>query len=433
MPSEPGPKSAVAREEEEQARARTQTQAQTKQARGRITRNVLLLGLTSLINDLSAELIMAVLPAFITRLGGGGLGVGLIGGVEESTKSLLSIFAGHWSDRFPRRRPLVAGGYLISSLARLGLYLMGTWAGVLGLRLVDRVGKGLRTAPRDAIIADSAPRERRGLSFGFHRMMDSAGALLGSLLAYLLYRFLEFDLRGIILLGGLLGALALLPLLGVRERRRLGPEPELEAELGVGGRMAPRWSLLLGLRGLSRAFTLNLIAMMLFASANLSYMFFWLKASAAFPAAERVAIEVPLLMYTLFNLVYTLFSTPAGALSDRLGRRRVLLWGYLLFAGVALGFALSSSMGAFVGLFVLYGLTLALIEGNQRAFVADLAAAEERGLALGTFHMGVGLATLAGNLIAGALWRWVSPEAALLYGSAVALLSALLLGLIPRR
>lgn len=389
------------------------------EGRGKLTRNVLLLGLTSLINDVSAELIMAVLPAFIVRLGGGGLGVGLIGGVEESTKSLLSIFAGHWSDRFPRRRPLVAGGYLIASLSRVGLYLVGSWAGVLGLRLLDRVGKGLRTAPRDAIIADSAPQERRGLSFGFHRMMDSAGALLGSLLAYLLYRFLEFDLRGIILLGGLSGALALLPLLGVRERVR--PRPGA----------LPRRSLLLGVRGLSGAFILNLSAMMLFALANLSYMFFWLKASAAFPTTERLAIEAPLLMYALFNLVYTLFSTPAGALSDRLGRRRVLLGGYLLFAGVALGFALSGSMGAFVTLFGLYGLTLALIEGNQRAFAADLAAAEERGLALGAFHMGVGLATLVGNLIAGALWKGISPEAALLYGSAVALLSALLFGLIP--
>ncbi|MFQ6116826.1 MAG: MFS transporter [Candidatus Bipolaricaulia bacterium] len=380
----------------------------------RISRNVLLLGLTSLLNDISSELIMAVLPGFIALLGGGGLGVGLIGGVEEGTKSILSIFAGHWSDRCGRRRPLVIGGYLVATLAKLGLYLSATWGQVLGLRLLDRAGKGLRTAPRDALIADSALKNR-GLNFGFHRAMDSLGAVLGTVLAYLLYRLLAFDLQRIILLGGLIGLLALIPLLGVRER---AAEPR-------------RRPLLLGLRGLSPAFKLNLLAMALFASANLSYMFFWLKASRAFSGS--LANEVPLILYALFNLSYTALSLPAGALSDRVGRRGVLLGGYLLFIPVAWGFIWASSFVAFALFFLARGAVYALVEGNQRALAADLAAREERGLALGAFHLGVGLAALLGNGIAGLLWQLLSPEAAFIYGGATALLAALLLSLAPRQ
>lgn len=380
----------------------------------RISRNVLLLGLTSLLNDISSELIMAVLPGFIALLGGGGLGVGLIGGVEEGTKSILSIFAGHWSDRCGRRRPLVIGGYTVATLAKLGLYLSATWGQILGLRLLDRAGKGLRTAPRDALIADSALKNR-GLNFGFHRAMDSLGAVLGTVLAYLLYRLLAFDLQRIILLGGLIGLLALIPLLGVRER---AAEPR-------------RRPLLLGLRGLSPAFKLNLLAMALFASANLSYMFFWLKASRAFSGS--LAIEVPLILYALFNLSYTALSLPAGALSDRVGRRGVLLGGYLLFIPVAWGFIWASSFVAFALFFLALGAVYALVEGNQRALAADLAAREERGLALGAFHLGVGLAALLGNGIAGLIWQLLSPEAAFIYGGATALLAALLFSLAPRQ
>ncbi len=383
---------------------------------GRVSRNVYLLGLTSLIQDVSSELIQAVLPGFIAALGGGGLGVGLIGGIEESAKSLLSIFAGHWSDRFGRRKPLVAGGYALANLAKLGQAFVSGWGQLLGLRLLDRVGKGLRTAPRDALIADSAAKASRGFNFGLHRAMDSAGAVLGTAAAYLLYHYLALELRQIILLGGLIGLLALLPLIGVRERRRGKPRPR---------------PLLLGLRGLSRPFWLNLSAMMLFAMANLSYMFFWLRVSQNF--SEKLAIELPILMYALFNLSYTLLSLPAGAVGDRLGRRTVLLSGYLLFIPVALGFILAASLGAFIPLFLTLGAVYALIEGNQRAFAADLAAREGRGLALGVFHMGIGLAALLGNTIAGLVWQFISSEATFIYGSGLALLSAALLFLSPPR
>jgi MFS family permease len=165
--------------------------------------------------------------------------------------------------------------------------------------------------------------------------------------------------------------------------------------------------------------------MALFASANLSYMFFLLKASRTF--SGNLSIEIPLLMYALFNLSYTALSLPAGALSDRIGRRRVLLSGYLLFVPVTLGFTRVSSLVAFVFLFLVLGVVYALVEGNQRAFAADLAAREERGLALGAFHLGIGLAALTGNTLAGLLWSYLAPEAAFIYGAATALLAALLL------
>jgi MFS family permease len=381
----------------------------------KIHKTVFLLGAVSLLNDLSGEIIMAVLPLFIVQLGGGGLIVGLIGGLEEAAKSILSVFSGRWSDRAKSRLGFVWLGYGFTSVVRLLLGLSATWVHVLALRVLDRVGKGFRTPARDALIADVAPLEIRGINFGFHRMMDTSGALLGSIMALLLFWVFALELRAIVLVGGAIALASLLPLFLVHERSPAGRTPTQESW----------WA---GFSHLSRPFRLCLTAMTLFSLGNFSYMFMLLKVHLAYASGSeisRLSIGLPIAMYVIYNFTYAMLATPSGWLSDRLGRGRVLVFGYLVYSLVALGFAWAESLWQFVPLFVLYGSVYALIEGNQRALAADLAEPEVHGTALGLFHMSVGLGALAGGLVAGALWQLASPSVTFLYGSALALLGAL--------
>jgi MFS family permease len=256
-------------------------------------------------------------------------------------------------------------------------------------------------------------------------MMDTSGALLGSLLALLLFWIFSLELRSIVLVGGAIALASLLPLCFVKE----GPSPRPK-------RSESWWA---GFARLSPAFRWCLLAMTLFALANFSYMLFLLKVYLAYaytgPDGEvsRLSIGLPIAMYVLYNFTYALLAAPAGWLSDRLGRGRVLIAGYLAFSLMALGIARAGELWQFILLFVLYGSVYALIEGNQRAFAADLAEPDMRGTALGIFHMSIGLGALLGGLIAGTLWQLISPSSAFLYGSALAMLGALGLLVTSRR
>ncbi len=377
-----------------------------------ISRTVFLLGIVSLLNDLAGELIMAVLPVFLVSLGSAGWVVGLIGGLEDATKSLLSLVFGNLADRLGRNKPLVFLGYLIPSVFRIALPFSTHWAMALVFRVLDRVGKGMRTAPRDALIADAVTASTRGANFGFHRAMDTAGALLGSLLAFVFFWWLQLPLTGIILVGGLISLVSLIPLSFVSETASA----------------AQRKKLFDGFRELPKTFYLNLVGMTLFALANFSYMFFLLKVNAAY--TDKLAVGLPIAMYVLYNFTYTFFALPVGVLSDKVGRRAVLLMGYLLFGVTSLGFAFAQSLEFFVPLFALYGIAYAFIESNQRAFAADLAPAERRGTALGLFHMCIGFASLLGSSLAGVLWG-IDPSHALtfFYGAALSGVSVALLAL----
>lgn len=369
-----------------------------------ISRTVFLLGIVSLLNDLAGELIMAVLPIFLIGLGSAGWVVGLIGGLEDATKSLLSLVFGGLADRLGRKKPLVFLGYLIPSVFRIALPFSTHWAMALAFRMLDRMGKGMRTAPRDALIADSVTEATRGANFGFHRAMDTGGALLGSALAFVFFWWLNLPVPGIILVGGLISVASLIPLSFVSE--------------SVSA--AQRSKLFEGLRELPRAFYLNLLGMSIFALANFSYMFFLLKVNAAY--TDKLAVGLPIAMYVLYNFTYTLCALPAGVLSDKLGRRAVLLMGYLIFGITSLGFAFARSLVLFVPLFACYGIAYAFVESNQRAFVADLAPLERRGTALGLFHMCIGFGSLLGSCIAGVLWE-VSHALTFFYGAALAAVS----------
>jgi len=348
--------------------------------------NVLLLGLVSFLNDFSSEMIMPILPMFITSLGGSALIVGLIGGLRDSISSILKVFCGYWSDRTGKRKIFVLSGYLTSGVFKLLLSFSNIWQNVLVFGSFERVGKGLRTAPRDAIIADSMPRHR-GRGFGIHRAFDTAGAVLGTFAVFVLFWFFGFGFKTIILIAAIFAVLSLIPLYFVKE-----------------GKINPQdITLRLGIRVLPRPLKLFVLVSGVFAMANFSYMFFILRAQEYFTG--RLSVAIPILLYILFNVFYALFAIPFGNLSDRIGRKKVLISGYALFSLTSFGFAFFNSLAAFMILFALYGIVYAIIDGNQRAYVADLAPADIKAIALGTFHTVIGLAALPASLTAGWLWQ----------------------------
>ena len=368
--------------------------------------NIVLLGIVSFLNDLSSEMIMPILPLFITSLGGSGLAVGLIGGLRESISSILKIFSGYWSDKTGRRKVFVTSGYMTSAVFKMLLAFSHAWQHILVFTGLERVGKGLRTAPRDAIIAESMPK-RLGRGFGVHRAMDTAGAVLGSAAVFLLFWFLRLSFKSIILIAAIIGFLSLIPLYFVTEKKREQNDTNLK----------------IGLKNLPPQLKQFIIISGMFSLANFSYMFFILRAQEQFTG--KLSVGAPILLYILFNIFYSFLAVPFGSLSDRAGRRRVIAAGYLLFSLTALGFAYFTSLHALVVLFSLYGMAYAITDGNQRAYVADLAPAKLKATALGTFHTVTGLAALPSSLIAGFLWQ-INPAATFIYGAAISFISVLL-------
>ena len=391
-----------------------------------VSANVLLLGVVSFLNDLSSEMIIPILPIFITALGGAVWIVGLIGGLQDSISSILKVLSGYWSDRLGRRKIFVSSGYLTSAGFKLLLSFSTIWQHILIFTSFERVGKGLRTAPRDAIIADSMP-EARGKGFGIHRALDTSGAIAGSVLVLLLLLFFWFDLeqiayqigfyKSIIFIAAIIAFFSLVPLHFVKEGKREPQEIRLQVSL----------------KKLPKQLKLFIAVATLFAVANFTYMFFILKAMDAFmpimPVKESIALAI--LLYVLFNAFYALLAIPFGTLSDRIGRRKVLIFGYFLFSVTCLGFAFFDSLAAFIVLFPLYGVVYAMIDGNQRAFVSDLSTEEQRATALGSFHTMIGLVALPASVTAGLLWQVISPNATFIYGSVISF-SAVILFLIFR-
>ncbi|MCP8311080.1 MAG: MFS transporter [Candidatus Methylarchaceae archaeon HK01M] len=372
-----------------------------------ISANVLLLGTVSFLNDLSSEMIMPILPIFITALGGGGLIVGLVGGLRDSVTSILNVLAGYSSDKIGRRKVFLTSGYLTSAVLKLLLSFSIVWQHILVFTSFERVGKGLRTAPRDAMIADSMPKEK-GKGFGIHRALDTSGAILGSVAVFILFWFLRFEFNLIIFVAAIFAFVSLIPLYLVKERRGKLRDVTLKV----------------GLKELPKPLKLFIFIAGVFSLSNFSYMFFILKAQEAF--VGRFSVGVPILLYVLFNISYAVLAAPFGILSDKLGKGKVILVGYLLFSLTSLGFAFFDSLIAFIILFFLYGMVYGIIDGNQRAFVSDLVSEELRATALGTFHTMIGLITLPASLIAGFLFE-ISPSVTFIFGSVTSLISVILL------
>ena len=356
-----------------------------------LTPTVRALGWVSLCSDFASKMVYPITPIFLTSvLGAPVWSVGVIEGIAESTASLLKLYSGWLSDRVGRRKPFAVAGYGLGALSKLGLAVSASWVAVLGARLVDRVGKGLRAAPRDVLIAENCAPNQRGQAFGLHHSLETVGEVLGPLLGFLLLRQFVGDYRrvfAIAFLPALLGVFVLLKF--VREPRRSD----------ISQRSLPQFTL----RGLSPAYRQFLLVVGLFSLGNSSDAFLLLRSQSLGLTGEQL-----LLLYAIFNLVETCLGFAAGRLSDRIGRRPLLVMGYGVFALVYLGFALAQSAEMVWRLFMFYGLYSTLTRGVQKAFVADLVHPERRGAEVGTFHMLVGLATLPASLIAGWLYTQVS-------------------------
>ena len=381
-----------------------------------LPRTVKALGLVSLLNDASSEMIYPLLPAFLTTtLRGGPALLGLIEGLAETVASLLKVASGWWSDRLPRRKPLVVAGYGLASLTRPMIALATAPWHLFVLRLLDRVGTGTRGAPRDALVAEVTPEQQRGRAFGFHRAMDHAGAAIGPLLASAILLFRN-DLRLLFALASIPALLSLaVVIFGVREEARRLPSPVC---VGSG----PRASL-------PPAFRRYLLVLALFTLGNSSDGFLLLRAQEA-----GVGLAAIPLLWTFHHLVKTFTSTAGGVVSDRLGRKRTIVGGWFVYALAYAGFAAAQTPLHVFLVFALYGCFHALTEGPERALVADLAGAELRGRAFGLFHAVTGVMLLPASLLTGLLWQRFGAPTALGLGAALAAAATVgLLLLVPER
>jgi len=372
-----------------------------------ISGNVLILGLVSFLTDVSSEMIYPLLPLFLTTvLGAGPAFLGLIEGVAESTAAFLKLASGIFSDRVRSRKGLVLAGYTLSSLAR-PLIAAATSAGaVLAVRFADRVGKGIRTSPRDALIADSTDAAFRGKAYGFHRAMDHAGALVGPLIATVLLAWFVKDLRTVFWLAAIPGLLAVvLIIVKVREMART------RSSDGSFLRIVPRGEL--------RRY---LLVLFLFTLGNSSDAFLLLMAGELGVAPARIP-----LLWAFFHFVKMAGSTPFGALSDRIGRRGVIVVGWGIYALSYGGFALAETETACWLLFALYGLFYAMTEGAEKALLVDIAPAQERGGAFGWYNFAVGAGALPASILFGVVWEKAGREAAFGLGAVLAALAAVLL------
>jgi MFS family permease len=376
----------------------------------RLPRTVVALGLVSLLTDVSSEMIYPLLPAFLATLGAGGAFVGLVEGVAETTSSFLKLLSGLISDRLRRKKPLVLAGYALASAARPLLAIACAPWHVLAIRFTDRVGKGIRTSPRDALIAQATPDDRRGAAFGFHRAMDHAGALFGPLFAFALVSFFGLGARAIFALAALPAAGAVIALIaGVRE----DPGADHPPATSPGGvRDVP------GAGRLPGSLRAYLAIVALFTLANASDAFILLRAQDAGIPAGRAP-----LLWALLHATKSIFSAPMGALSDRVGRRALIAGGWLVYALTYLGFAWARAPWHIYALFAVYGAYFALAEGAEKALVADLAPRDARGRAFGAFHFVTGTCALPASLGFGLLWDRISHGAAFVAAAALAALA----------
>ncbi len=378
--------------------------------------NILLLGLTSFFTDVSSEMIYPLVPFFLTlKLGASAELLGLIEGTAESVASLLKVFSGYISDRLKNRKGLTIVGYASSAVGKLLLVVANAWGIVLGARVVDRLGKGIRTAPRDALIADSSPDGKRGSSFGLHRALDTGGAVVGVLLAYFFFtRLAQGQYTPVFVWSVVPAVIGVVLLFRVRETQ---PREDKQAQLP-----SLRWSVL------PRKLQLFLVIALLFTLGNSSNTFLLLRAqNLGFTPATAI------LLYLVYNVVYGLVSYPAGRLSDKIGRKRLLVAGYAFYGLVYLGFArVNAPQQAWIlwALFGLYGLYIGFTEGIEKALVSDLAPASLRATAIGLHATIVGIGLFPASLIAGQLWDRIGPAAAFYFGGSTGLVAAIGLALV---
>jgi MFS family permease len=381
--------------------------------KGKISKDVIILGLVSFFTDVSSEMIFPNIALFLTLvLGAGTELVGLVEGVADSMASIVDIFSGYFSDKLGKRKQFVLFGYRLSSVVKLGIALSTTWWMVLLMRGGERIGKSIRSSPRDALIAAASPKEIRGKAFGLHRAMDTAGAVIGPLIAFgllSLYGSTEAGFRNTFLIAIIPAfiAVAIIVLL-VRE-----PAPEAAP---AAQKRPSFWE---SLKTMPPGFYPFLKVSLLFSLAYFSFSFFILRATDMGVKPADV-----LLFYTLYNVVYALASVPVGMLSDKIGRKPVIGGAFALYGLICVGFALGTAWWHAALLFALYGVFVAADDSVNKAYISDITREDKRSMALGTYNTAVGVVYLPASILVGVLWAVAGPVTGFLVSAAIALVSA---------
>jgi MFS family permease len=414
-------------------------------AKWRPGRNVLALSLVSLLTDASSEIIAPLLPLFLTGvLGASVRTVGTIEGGAEAVASLVKLASGWWSDRAGRRKPLIVFGYGLASLVRPLVAFAQTAPQVLAIRLTDRVGKGVRGAPRDALLAASTPVAFRGRAFGFHRASDHAGAVIGPLIALACLNWLGMPLRHVFLVAAVPGAMAVLvAVFWVREKqppasatvadRTPGPGAHTDATISTPGAVAAHTNQSPGTPPaatptLPRSFAHVMIPIALFTLGNSTDAFLILRANQL-----GVPVAMIPLLWIALHVVKSAASTPGGALSDRVGRTPLIIGGWLLYAAVYAGFAMATASWHVWALFALYGVVFGMSEGTEKALIADMVPSAIRGRAFGWYHATIGLAALPASVLFGAVWDRYGASTAFIMGAVLAVMASSGLALVRVR
>ncbi len=380
----------------------TKGKKRLKKANSYFKKNIPLLGGASFFNDFGSEMITPILPFYITALGGTGLAIGLISGLREGLASLFKIFGGWFSDRIGKRTPFIFLGYFISIIFRFLLAMVNSWQYLIGFVSLERLGK-LRDAPRDALISQST--RKRGKGFGFQQMMDTGGGILGTIVVIFLFWKFQLQMKTIIFMAAGISLFSFLPLFFVKEPKT----------------KAMKKSLIKGVKKLNSKLKYFIFVTSIFTLGNFGlYMFLLLRAREI---TENIL--TPLILYAIFSFVYAFFVTPFGSLSDKIGRKKIILAGYILFFIVCLSFIYIQSLFWLVILFIFYGLVYALTQGNQRAFVSDFSG-DMKGTAFGIFSSVIGIVSILGGAVAGILWD-INYKVMFTYISIVAFFSIILL------
>jgi MFS family permease len=371
--------------------------------------NVVLLGLVSLFTDISTEMVYPILPLYLSSVMGAGPAIiGIIEGIAESLASIVKLFSGIIADKYGNKKRLAIAGYASSTVNKIVILFSTTWTGVLLARVIDRFGKGIRTAPRDALIAESADRSRMGHAYGLHKGLDLLGTAIGILLAWLILAGFIFsggeDRYKTIFIFSMVPAIIGLVILFFVKDKKMDR---------IGEAVSFNW------KNLDKKLQLFLIFIFLFTLGNSSNAFIILRAVDAGFSKTNV-----ILLYFLYNITGSLLSYPAGMLSDKIGRKNLLCAGYFLYGVVYLGIALVSHNAAFIALFVIYGFYTALTAGVERALIVDIAPPQHKAGALGLHAAIVGIGLLPASIIAGFLWKWLGPSAPFLFGGVLAFITS---------
>ena len=374
--------------------------------------NIFFIGLVSFFTDISTEMVYPLIPLYLTgAFGATPALVGLIEGIAESLASLLKVFSGYLTDRFQKKKLTAFCGYAPGLLYKFALLFAGSWIGILGARVIDRVGKGIRTSPRDVLVSESADKENMGKAFGLHKALDMFGAGLGILIIYLLMRSSggSYDYKRLFALSMIPAVLGLVMFVFIKEKKQ--ERQEIKREFF--------WK---NINKIDNQLKLYLLVVFLFTLGNSSNAFLILKAKAA--GFDEINV---ILLFFIYHAVAAVLSMPMGKLSDRIGRKNLLVPGYLIFALCYFGFAFAGTMITMLAVFSLYGVFTAMITGVERAFVAEIAPVELKGTMLGLHSTVAGIALLPASVIAGLLWNRFGDTVPFVFGACLSLLSAALL------